>query len=83
MENAPCNEARKEFSRCGERRLEGGTSMSGGERLLSASAVCQCGYDGVRKFRDPELRKDGQPSTKVGLMSPGACHTFPSFCSRF
>ena len=30
--------------------------------------------DGVGKFRDLELRKDGQPSTKVGLMSPGACH---------
>ena len=30
-------------------------------------------------FRDPELRKDGQPLTKLGLMSPGACHTFPSF----
>ena len=36
----------------------------------------------TRKFRDPELRKDVQPSTKVGLMSRGACHTFPSFCSN-
>ena len=43
----------------------------------------RCGYDGVGKFRDPELRKDGQPSTKVGLMSPGAATLFPPFCSRF
>ena len=41
------------------------------------------GYDRVGKFRDPELRKDGQPSTKVGLVSPGACLTFLSVCSRF
>ena len=43
----------------------------------------RCGYDGVGKFRHPELRKGGQQSTKVGLMSPGSCHTFPSLCSRF
>ena len=27
--------------------------------------------------------KDGQPSTKVGLMSPGACHIVPSFIQGF
>ena len=42
-----------------------------------------CGYDGVGKFRDPELRKDGQPSTKVVLVSLGACDTFPPSRSRF
>ena len=36
------------------------------------------------RLRDPELSKRWTRFlTKVGLMSPGACHTFPSFWSRF
>ena len=42
-----------------------------------------CGYGGVGKLRDPEFRKDGHSSTKVGLMRRGACHTFPSFDQVF